>query len=500
MLLFLLIQSASSASVSAEKNVSSNTYKTGDDVKISLTLFNPFKTDLTVKIVDRNVFANNGLDIQCLEYTIPAGRGVELGYEPIKAYSPGNYTLGAAEITYVNPESGNEEKIYSKPVNISVSGLNVGGASGITTVYRCGGISMQSTSFQSSSFSTSYSINQNQRQQQSQQQTLDDLQKKVQNNQINQNTQALQKEVAEQKKIEEDFLRNLENNTGFKEIEDELKKQGYQLKEQKQKPEDSDSGSFERRYEKPSGEQAVIKGEMRDGEIKNLSTEYQDSPQKMMEALTSNPDFTNLSRQLREQGFTQGSPQFTPLGNNKTKISVPYNNSLGVKKNITAEYDGGNITKIELEEEKKEKEKDFLVWMILLVLLILTAFLLYNRFMKKKAVKREFKVEEEVEAPVDWRQEAKNMLKEALKLFEEGREKDAYEKVSQAVRYYYSMKLETKRELDASELLSLLKSRGFDYSAPQKCLNLCGMVEFARYKANKEDFKEIIKLAEEIIT
>ena len=37
------------------------------------------------------------------------------------------------------------------------------------------------------------------------------------------------------------------------------------------------------------------------------------------------------------------------------------------------------------------------------------------------------------------------------------------------------------------------------YSDTQKCLNLCGLVEFAKYKANKEDFDEIVKLAEDVI-
>lgn len=49
------------------------------------------------------------------------------------------------------------------------------------------------------------------------------------------------------------------------------------------------------------------------------------------------------------------------------------------------------------------------------------------------------------------------MLAEADSLFSRGMEKDAYEKVSQAVRFYYAHKLGEKRDLSSAELLNILK-------------------------------------------
>ncbi|MEA3254550.1 MAG: hypothetical protein U9Q22_01815 [Candidatus Altiarchaeota archaeon] len=78
--------------------------------------------------------------------------------------------------------------------------------------------------------------------------------------------------------------------------------------------------------------------------------------------------------------------------------------------------------------------------------------------------------------------------------------KDAYEKVSQALRFYFSHKLGVGKERVNTELLDLLNRRGIDAREVRDCLNLCSLVEFAKYKTNKNDLEEIIKHARNLIT
>ena len=92
------------------------------------------------------------------------------------------------------------------------------------------------------------------------------------------------------------------------------------------------------------------------------------------------------------------------------------------------------------------------------------------------------------------------MLEEAKQLFKKGHEKDAYGKAGEAIRFYYSYKLDIKTELTNYELIKHLKKKKIKFDSTKKCLNLCGLVEFAKYKTNKKDFMDIARLCENLIT
>jgi len=100
---------------------------------------------------------------------------------------------------------------------------------------------------------------------------------------------------------------------------------------------------------------------------------------------------------------------------------------------------------------------------------------------------------------MDYHAEARKKLDKAKELFKHGQEKDAYSLVSEAIRFFLSHKLGLGKELTATECIRLLKSRKQGHIKVQKCLNLCGLVEFAKYKPDQKDFSEITGLAEKII-
>jgi HEPN domain-containing protein len=172
---------------------------------------------------------------------------------------------------------------------------------------------------------------------------------------------------------------------------------------------------------------------------------------------------------------------------------------LGESKNITADYIKNKIENVTLEEEKQENN-NFNRWFLLLIPIIIgLIYLIYKKYFKKPKKILEIP-EKKIKKLTDYRKEAKKMIAEAEKLFKNKKEKDAYEKVSQAIRYYFSNKLGIKKEITNTDLLKLLKrKKSKDYKKIKTCLDLCALVEFAKYKANKKYFNKIFSIAKNIV-
>jgi hypothetical protein len=112
---------------------------------------------------------------------------------------------------------------------------------------------------------------------------------------------------------------------------------------------------------------------------------------------------------------------------------------------------------------------------------------------------RSVAAEKALDEPIDYRSIAESMLKEAQGLFDSGKEKDSYAKVSEAVRFYHMHAHSLNKELTNTDLVKYLKRNNLGYAKVQKCLSLCTLVEFAKYKPNRQDFATIMKLASETI-
>ena len=82
-----------------------------------------------------------------------------------------------------------------------------------------------------------------------------------------------------------------------------------------------------------------------------------------------------------------------------------------------------------------------------------------------------------------------SMIQSSKCLFDDGYQKYAFEKFSQAIRYYYSQKLQINLDLTPNETISeLKKSKISNYDAVYKWLELCGKVEFVRHKSTQKEF------------
>ncbi len=497
--LFLLLftQSALAGQLAVKKQLDKQDIKTGDEVNVLLDFENPFGRELPIKIVDKTVFGNNGFDIQCAEKTLPADKKTVLQYGPITPFAGGAYDLEAAEITYTNPETGKEETVKSNTLSVEVaeSQAQQGQAQGITTIYQCNGTSIQSMSYSSSGSSVNIQTGFN-----SQQNTQGNrsAQDRVQNNQLNQNTgaikQQIQKQAEEQRQIEQEFQKKLEENKEFQQKQEELAKSGYTRKQASVNATDANTGSFEALYQTPDGKTATIKGRMENGEMKEIMTQTSEDREKMLQALNKNTQYQQYRKQLESQGFKQGETTFNQITQNQTTIETTFKNPQGQEKKITADYVDGAIRNVSLEENKKRPETNTLWLLPIAAVAAFLAWLAYRKFFKKRKKQAVKEQAQEQKKRVDFAKETKKMLSLAEKLFQKGRKKDAYEKVSQAIRYYFQCKHGIDKETTNTELLKQLKEqKAENLEKIKKCLNLCSKVEFAKHHAKKKEFADLME-------
>ncbi len=321
------------------------------------------------------------------------------------------------------------------------------------------------------------------------------IQNRMQNNQMNQNTQALkqemQHEAQEQQQMQQQLKNTIEQDEEFNKMKEELMQEGYEIKDTSISPSSNKSGDFKYSFEDSKGNKAELNGKVEDSKVKGLTKEKSPSLDNLMEKIRDNPDFQGFNNELTMEGFSQTSQAIDKPDTNNTIVSLNYENAKNETATISVFFNEDEIKKVELDKEKK-----LLPYLIIfLLLLILLGYYIYYR---KKETPEEDKVEEKKKF-IDYRKDALHMIDEAVTLFNRGRKKDAYGKAAESIRFFYGHKLKKKIEMTNNELIFILRSKKINHESVLKCLNLCSLVEFAKYSPNKKDFDEIIKRARSII-
>ena len=97
------------------------------------------------------------------------------------------------------------------------------------------------------------------------------------------------------------------------------------------------------------------------------------------------------------------------------------------------------------------------------------------------------------EPQADFRDLTRQMIRRSQTLFDERLQKEAYESLGRAIRYYYSQSMGIYREMTNRELLDALRgSRPGAFATVKDWLLLCGSVEYARYDSGNDDFGRAI--------
>ena len=94
----------------------------------------------------------------------------------------------------------------------------------------------------------------------------------------------------------------------------------------------------------------------------------------------------------------------------------------------------------------------------------------------------------------DYLSDVESLLHDANSLYKNSHIKDAYEKLSQSIRVFYSNKINLKKEIVTSDLIPLMKNfKQSEKSLIEKSLYLSDMIEFAKHSDNNSEFQQIIE-------
>ena len=455
-ILSLLILSTIATMASAEKLeieriIQESDIQAGGKVTVLLRFTNPFNKSIPVKIQDKIIFGQNGVDIECIEGTIPQDPVTTVSYgDPVQVFFNGTYTLEPAKVTYTNPKTGEEETVESNYMNVTVKGKNPTGTivNKIDTIYRCDGIQKTTTQMTTSSSSSQQQNQQNQQQnqqnpQQNQQQIpQDQTQKKVNNMQQNTNQdmdslkKQIQKQMQEEEEAKNQLRQNIEADSKFQDMQQELKSAGYQLEKKEVSPSSNNSGEFDYKYSKndPATNEektANIFGNMRNKTIENMEKWSTEDTKQLQEQLEQNKEFTDMENQLKKEGYNLTDKHLSSPYLNKTNIDYRYAGSENKTARITGRIDAnGTVSGLKIKREGEEDEqKGGINWIHALIALIvlIVLFFIARRIHDRKGHGSEGDTNPKKEnAYFDFRKKAYEMIQEEEEMYKAGDNIRAY--------------------------------------------------------------------------
>ena len=220
--------------------------------------------------------------------------------------------------------------------------------------------------------------------------------------------------------------------------------------------------------------------------------------EQLMQQLQQNPDFQNFDEQLSNEGLTQQPPSLS-ISDDETLLSVPYEND-DMSAAISAEFQNGQITNVLLERPSDEIESD-LLWIISLIIgVIAVAVFISMKLPKKKSIIQTPMIVKNDNYTISYVDLTREMLTEAQQMYDEDLFKDAHEKLSQSIRFYYSNRFSTGTEITNMDALQLLRKENIpEFDSILDYLGMCEMIEFAKNPTERKRFFSAIESFSQII-
>jgi len=222
--------------------------------------------------------------------------------------------------------------------------------------------------------------------------------------------------------------------------------------------------------------------------------------EQLMQQLQQNPDFQNLDEQLSNEGLIQQPPTFD-MSDETISASVPYENDDNTA-SISAEFQNGQITNVFLERPDAELETN-LLWIVPLIIGVIAVGILISKKQSKIKSKPVTKIPIVVKNDsytISYTDLTREMLNEAKNLYEDELFKDAHEKLSQAIRFYYSNRLFNGTEMTNMDTLQLLRKQNIpEFDTILNYLNMCEMIEFAKNPTQRKNFFSAIEKFSQIL-
>lgn len=346
--------------------------------------------------------------------------------------------------------------------------------------------------------------------QQSMQQRLDELfnqspmsqdpQQRLQNNQLNQDSSALkqqiQKQLQKENELQTEFEKNIVSDEKFQRFHQQMLDEGYNFTLGSLNPTTNSTGTFEANYENSEGKWGKIQGSVINGTITDIQKQTQEDQEYLLSKLRNDPQFQEYEQQLIKEGYVEQTIQYTAEQNN-TSILIEYQNEDFQTSKITGNFENDELVSVKLDKENGN-QFDFLP-LLVAVLIGITAVFLYLKLRVKKTIPNKSQTQPIPQKKYDYLYESNKLLQEGKENFKRQEFKDAYGKVGQAIRLFLSHKLNLKKEITNEDLLYFLKNTDYPIKDIESCLRKSSLVEFAKNNPNKNDFEEMVVLAETII-
>ena len=158
------------------------------------------------------------------------------------------------------------------------------------------------------------------------------------------------------------------------------------------------------------------------------------------------------------------------------------------------------IDSIEKPQTSFEFSENYNYNLMILIPILLGLIIFGYLSYRKSVTKRQLSIAT-VTPSINYVENTLEMIQSSKNLFDESIPKYAFEKFSQAIRYYYSNKLGINLDLTQSEMMNnLKKSDVSNYSQIQKWLQLCGQVEFVKHRSTQKEFIDSLETFRKLIS
>jgi hypothetical protein len=158
------------------------------------------------------------------------------------------------------------------------------------------------------------------------------------------------------------------------------------------------------------------------------------------------------------------------------------------------------IDSIEKPQTAFELPKNYDYNLMILIPILLGFAILGYLMYKKSHSKRKLEIIT-VPLSVNYVENTLEMIQSSRDLFDDSMPKYAFEKFSQAIRYYYSNKLGINLDLTQTEMMyNLKKSDVSNYSQIKTWLQLCGQVEFVKHSSTQKEFVDSLETFRKLIS
>lgn len=320
-------------------------------------------------------------------------------------------------------------------------------------------------------------------------------QQKLQNSQLPQDSSALKQEILEQiqeeNQLKNEFEKLLFADEEFSKLHNELLEQGYNVTSANLNPSSNNTGDFQINYENKQEKWARITGSMTNATITDIDKQSLEQQERLLLILQEDLRFQKYHDELTQEEFLEQNVEF--LYDDDITISLKYQDQTNQTATISANFENEELIEVTLQKPSI----DYPYALLLLFPIAVLAYILYRKFKVKKSL---LKLSEYVKPPkFDHALASKNLIIDAKKDYSENQFKDAYGKISQAVRLYLSYEFNLNKEITNEEIILYLQDARIPIEGIEACFKLSSLVEFAKHKEDEAEFERIIDIAETVI-